>query len=259
MALLTLNEFKLRNPHFDIEQGSEEWHGQRGVGSTAVSPLLCVSGGKKEWENTWKKYKGLDYQERDLSGILAIQYGKKMEPVAAQWVRDHGLPSDVQMLFPGLLEKKFFDTRYTDSPDFLLVSKSGDVMAVGEIKCAFSRQKTYTPNDIPLNYYLQCQWHMLISGTPYCLFVDYIKNAITMHVITADEHLQQTIIGCVHKRLSNEEYHEVPPTTRKNLRTLIRNSALNRMLHYILSFSHTITDDGKFLHLKGWDNPDLFI
>jgi hypothetical protein len=231
---VTLSELRRKNPYFDIEQGSDTWHGQRGVGSTGISVLLGISGGRNEWRNVWNKYTGRPYQDKDLSRVPAIVYGTQTEPVAAAFIGQKLLPAGTRMVFPGLLERTTFSRRWTDSPDFIVVNKEDVVIAAGEIKCPYSRAKLFEARTITYAYYVQCQWHMYISGTDKCFFVDYKSDREVMtHVILADEPLQETLVFAAHTRLLRDEYSEPPDEGRRLLRQEIRRSALKNMVHYI--------------------------
>lgn len=269
MSYLALEELQARNPHYHLKQhlanGSPnpDWLALRGLGSTSISKLLCVSGSVKDRRAVFNRLHGLSYEEEDISHLPAIQHGNQTEDEAfdcfwneydyrSKWC---GLkkcfyqrPGLLQYLHEGWIcfvsedqHIKTQDILLTDSPDFMLVEESTKTcLYMGEIKCPHTRARAWTPSNLPYNYYLQCQWHCLVSGVPHCLFVDYLKGQLmSVMQINHDVDLTAKMLELAHRQLQKVSYTPLPEHVVSAFKDDIVNSRFRHCKKFFeVSLSH---------------------
>lgn len=182
---MTYLDLLARHPYANLPQGSQQWLQTRGIGSTCITKLICLSGDKCTWENAWCKanQQPVKHPVPDISEQVAVVFGREHEETAKRYMVEHLYsPDEVWIGTLGLLEKNVMGVRWTDSPDDCLVATcDGRVLAMLEVKCGYSRQMFFDcpgffKTNYTRNYYVQCQWHMFVSSCKYCIFVDFVPD-----------------------------------------------------------------------------------
>lgn len=248
--MLSLQELKAKHPHYSINQhnadgtANSEWRALRGLGSTSISKLLSINGSVYEQEAVYNRIHGLPYYERDISSVAAIKYGNETEDEAVEcFMKYYNVASNYNGLRhailerPGLLQQKMYncyvdekfqpvDVLLTDSPDFLLVDKvTASCLYIGEVKCSFTRKTRFTAMNLPYYYYLQCQWHMIVSEVQQCVFVDYHKNKLlNVLLIDLDHNLKEDILYLAQFQLAKTGFSKLDEATLKYFKSRIKSS-----------------------------------
>jgi putative phage-type endonuclease len=164
--------------HYDIKQGSEEWHKLRlGKITASVVDNLLTSTFKVSKDKKIKLFAYNLAAER-ITGRLTdtfesfdMQRGKMEEPIARELYEQ---ASGNKIVQAGFIESGILGF----SPDGL-VGEDGII----EIKCVQQKfqVKAFAENEIPAQHVLQIQTGLLVSGRAWCDFIQY-SNGMPLFV-----------------------------------------------------------------------------
>ena len=159
-------------------KNEEEWHSirQKHIGGSDVSVIM----GYNEYKNLvtlWEEKTGRREQE-DLSDNKAIQRGKLSENLLIEHFKINNPNYTVDKLEKTLESLKF--GFMSANLDGTLKNEQGE-MGVLEIKTAtchsYQIYKEKWQNDIPIEYYLQIQHYLYVTGWKYAILYADIKLA----------------------------------------------------------------------------------
>ena len=160
--------------HFDIEQGTDEWHAlRRGkITASAVSRLITATG--KPANNDTSRAQLLQLLAERITGESEASFygddmarGHLLEPLARDLYANHYAP----------VNECGFVTRSFDSGLVLGYSPDGLVDEDGLIEIKSPRQKNHLKallaNEVPAEYVPQVQLGLAITGRSWCDFISY--------------------------------------------------------------------------------------
>lgn len=138
-------------------QDREKWLEARkkGIGGSEISAILGINPNKSAFE-IWQNKLGM-VEDDDLSDVMRIRCGVKLEPVVAEFFEEE---TGKKVRKCGLLQNKTYP--------WLLASV--DRLVVGEeagLECKTTAgwlADNWEDDKLPDSYYLQCQWYMACTG-----------------------------------------------------------------------------------------------
>lgn len=142
----------------------------------------------------------LDYVEESNYPTKAMRWGIELESEARTV---YSAEMDAEVIETGFLPYEAFPMYAGGSPDGIKRTENGII----EIKCPFNpaihlkHYLMHTPNDLKelnLQYYAQCQFNMLNTGTEFCDFISYdprltYETQMSILRIPADEEMQKEL------------------------------------------------------------------
>lgn len=140
-----------------------EWLRRRklGVSGTDIAAIMGLHPYKSAMKLWIEKRQPVDeVDDVDDVSNQYMEWGNRLErPVADKWSEKHG-----KIVSKGLfIEKIFSGVILCGTPDFIVLDANQGL----EIKTAGSRSAFKWgngPTDIPMEYYLQCQWYLMLTG-----------------------------------------------------------------------------------------------
>lgn len=174
----------INNPSQSIEQHSDEWLAWRkkGLGSSDASVLS----GHSPWRSIQDLWTEKVTGESNIKDNWAMQRGRDLEPVAREIY-------EFQMGFEcppsTMMSKK--NALFRASFDGLNIEKN----IVLEIKCPGKKDLEIAKNNMmPLKYYSQVQWLLMVSELKFCHYVTFDgKSDITVLEIEAVSFYQRAL------------------------------------------------------------------
>jgi putative phage-type endonuclease len=159
--------------HFDIEQGTDEWHAlRRGVITASTISKLVTSTGKVANNDTSRAQLFQLLAERITGESEASYYnddmarGHLLEPLARALYAEHYAPVEEC----GFITCDFYGATIGYSPDGLVGEK-------GLIEIKAPRQKTHIrsllSDQVPAEYVPQVQTGLAVTGRAWCDFISY--------------------------------------------------------------------------------------
>lgn len=164
---------------------------QAGIGGSEIAAVCGLS----QWRtpiDVWLEKTG---PVEDGEATLAMELGNYLEPlIIKKYERETG--HRVSANIDAITHERYKFAR-CNLDGFVLTSD--DDKGILEVKTAGDSRKWGEPgsDQIPIDYYLQCQWNMLVAGVKWCdvpvLFFDRGRRIEIYHV-TADWEIQQQLV-----------------------------------------------------------------
>jgi putative phage-type endonuclease len=168
-------------------QGGSDWlNARKGITITASNYAACM--GLLPFKNSKSTYHQLLSAKEttfDSNSWQYVTWGKEMEPVARQFLRDE--------FFLEIREVGTFinsdDPRLGATPDGLIVNGVRDKrLTLLEIKCP-AREHNFAKTGIPLYYLLQVYGEMKACGVDNCIFMSWLPKKFSLWYITFDNRI----------------------------------------------------------------------
>jgi putative phage-type endonuclease len=175
--------------HFDIEQGTDEWHAlRRGkITASAVSRLITATG--KPANNDTSRAQLLQLLAERITGQSDASFynddmarGHLLEPLARDLYAKHYSP----VVECGFITATLGGVELGYSPDGLVVGDDGLI----EIKSPRQKNhlKALLANEVPAEYVPQVQLGLAVTGRSWCDFISYAPGLpLFVHRCRRDE------------------------------------------------------------------------
>lgn len=218
---------------FDTREDSQErteWLNRR-TNSIGGSEIGMIAG-YSDYGSALTVYNDkLGLAER-FKGNIHTEFGNRMEPLIREWVQnDFQDSTEIQLKafeYPymmvdkdyeffsanidglGLLNEDWTYKENRDTGEYFIIPK--DEYIGLEIKTASEFLKNmWNGEEIPANYYLQCQWYMMITGLKYFLIVYMLGKEIQWKVVPRCEDDIQAIREIGKDFWNNHILTKIPP------------------------------------------------